>query len=358
MTSSGDPAHKRSRPRHPETGGVPPDRPEARHTRALSIDYVAPRGRQDTHPEDWLVGGGEMGQLIRSMDWTETALGPIESWPQSLRTTVSLCLAPNFPSSLAWGPKHVQIYNDGYWPICGGKHPHSMGQDFSECWASAWPAIGEALARALEGETSYLENQRMFLDRHGYLEETFFTFSFSPIRDETGGVGGLFHPVTETTSKMLSERRTRALRDLAARAGKAHTIEEAFTLTAQTLSDYALDLPFVLFYRLDAGGREARLIAHTGLPPETVASPAVVNVEAPHQPAWPWMEVMRSSQAQPIEGLETQFGPLSCGPYPESPNLVLALPITQPGSERPAGILVAGVNSRLPLDDTYRAFYD
>jgi hypothetical protein len=111
--------------------------------------------------------------------------------------------------------------------------------------------------------------------------------------------------VTETTSKMLSERRTRALRDLAARAGKAHTIEEAFTLAAQTLSDYALDLPFVLFYRLDAEGREARLIAHTGLPPETVASPAVVNVEAPHQPAWPWMEVMRSSQAQPIEGLET-----------------------------------------------------
>jgi len=169
---------------------------------------------------DWLAGGGEMGSLVRSKDWSQTPLGPIESWPQSLRTTVSLCLASNFPISLAWGPHHVQIYNDGYWPICGGKHPHSMGQDFSECWASAWPAIGEAFERALAGETSYLENQRMFLDRNGYLEETFFTFSFSPIRDETGGVGGLFHPVTETTSRMLSERRTR-LRDLAARAGKA-----------------------------------------------------------------------------------------------------------------------------------------
>src|SRR2546425_9905078 len=82
-----------------------------------------------TRPEYWLVGGGEMSKLIRSMDWTKTPLGPIESWPQSLRTTVSLCLASNFPISLAWGPKHVQIYNDGYWPICGGKHPHSMGQD-------------------------------------------------------------------------------------------------------------------------------------------------------------------------------------------------------------------------------------
>src|SRR5437016_10996535 len=122
-------------------------------------------------PEDWLIGGGEMGKLIRSMDWSKTPLGPIESWPQSLRTTVSLCLASNFPISLAWGPKHVQIYKDGYWPICGEKHPHSMGQDFSECWASPWPVIGEAFTRALAGETSFLENQRMFLDRNGYLEE-------------------------------------------------------------------------------------------------------------------------------------------------------------------------------------------
>jgi signal transduction histidine kinase len=139
--------------------------------------------RLEDNAQHWLVGGGEMGKLIRSMDWSKTPLGPIESWPQSLRTTVSLCLASNFPIALAWGPKHVQIYNDGYWPICGEKHPGSMGQDFTECWAAPWPVIGEAFARALAGQTSFLENQRMFLDRNGYLEETFFTFSFSPIRD-------------------------------------------------------------------------------------------------------------------------------------------------------------------------------
>src|SRR5712691_5555212 len=240
-----------------------------------------------TGPEYWLVGGGEMSKLIRSMDWTKTPLGPIESWPQSLRTTVSLCLASNFPISLAWGPKHVQIYNDGYWPICGGKHPHSMGQDFSECWASAWPAIGEAFERALAGETSYLENQRMFLDRNGYLEETFFTFSFSPIRDETGGVGGLFHPVTETTAKMLMERRNGALRDLAAQTTAAKTSEDAFHLAAQTLSDFELDLPFVLLYLLDDRGR-ARLIASTGLVAGIVASAEVMDLASTQQTAaWP-----------------------------------------------------------------------
>src|SRR5258708_9879014 len=194
----------------------------------------------------WLVGGGEMGRAIRSMDWSRTPLGPIDGWPQSLRTTVSLCLASNFPISLAWGPHHVQIYNDGYWPICGGKHPHSMGQDFSACWASAWPVIGAAFERALAGETSFLEDQRMFLDRNGYLEETFFTFSFSPIRDESGGVGGLFHPVTETTSKMVGQRRTRALRDLAAQGSGARSTEQAFRLAAATLAEYELHLPFAI----------------------------------------------------------------------------------------------------------------
>src|ERR1700704_1497371 len=117
--------------------------------------------------QDWLFGGGEMGTLVRSMDWSRTALGPIDSWPPSLRTTVSLALNSNFPISLAWGPHHVQIYNDGYSPICAAKHPASRGQNFSKCWASAWPAIGDAFHSALAGTTAFLEDQRMFLDRLG-----------------------------------------------------------------------------------------------------------------------------------------------------------------------------------------------
>src|SRR5258708_6192817 len=313
--------------------------------------------RRKSSAQDWLLGGGEMGKMIRSMDWSGTPLGSIDSWPQSLRTTVSLCLASNFPISLAWGPKHVKIYNDGYWPICGEKDRGGMGQDFTECWAAPWPVIGEAFTRALAGETSFLENQRMFLDRNGYLEETFFTFSFSPIRDETG-VAGLFHPVTETTSRMLSERRTRALRDLAARAGKAQTTEEACALAAQTLSDYQLDLPFVLFYLLDASGKEARLIASTGLPQGSAASAALLDLAALQKSGWPLAEVARSRQPQHVDDLEKRFGHLSCGEYPESQKEALALPITPPGCERPVVILVAGVSSRLALNETYRAFYD
>jgi signal transduction histidine kinase len=319
----------------------------------LATNASAPEG----HANTWLIGGGEMGKLIRSMDWAQTPLGPIDSWPQSLRTTVSLCLASNFPISLAWGPQHVQIYNDGYWPICGAKHPGSMGQDFSQCWASPWPVIGAAFERALAGETSFLENQRMFLDRNGYMEETFFTFSFSPIRDETG-VAGLFHPVTETTSRMLSERRARVLRDLAARATKAQTTQEACTLAAQTLLDCQRDVPFALFYMLDDRSKEARLIASSGLPGGTVATKEAVDLGLLQERAWPLAEVARSGDARHVQDLEKRFGPICCGEYPEPIQVALALPITPPGCEQPVVILVTGVSSRLPLNDTYRTFFD
>jgi PAS domain S-box-containing protein len=306
---------------------------------------------------DWLVGGGEMGKVVRTLDWAATPLGPLDSWPQSLRTTVDLCMASNFPISVAWGPKHVQLYNDGYWLICGAKHPGSMGQDFTECWASAWPIIGDAFERALTGEASFLENQRMFFDRNGYLEETFFTFSFSPIRDETGAVGGLFHPVTETTATMLAERRTRALRDLADRASNAQFVEEALGAAAGSLASCELDLPFVLFYAIDPQGKEARLIASSGLPPGSEASPLTVDLDAAEIP-WPLGSVERSGEGTQVVDLEARCGPLACEPYPEPPKIALVLPIKPPGCVRPIAIVVAGVSPRLPLNDAYRAFYD
>jgi len=107
---------------------------------------ILPRSRFD-----FLASGGAMAAAILAKDWSLTPLGALETWPESLRTIVSLCLASNFPISIAWGPGCVQIYNDGYWPICGAKHPHSMGQDFRECWRSAWPQIGPAFERAQAG---------------------------------------------------------------------------------------------------------------------------------------------------------------------------------------------------------------
>ena len=312
----------------------------------------------EPNPLAFLLGGGEMGNLIRSMDWAATALGPVEGWPQSLRTTVSICLASDLPICVIWGPGLVQLYNDAYRVICGNKHPRSMGQNFSECWKEAWPVIGEAHDSALAGDTAFLEGQQIFLERHGYVEECFFTFSFSPIRDEAGRVGGLFHPVIEMTTQMLGERRTRALRDLTAHTNQAKSVSEALCLSAQALAAYDLDVPFVLLYECDPHSDQARLVGATDLQTDPVASSNTAVSGMKEQTPWPLEEVVRSGSAVQVNNMGERTSQALPGPYPEPPNAALALPIILPGADRPTAILIAGVSARLRMNEAYRSFYD
>jgi CheY-like chemotaxis protein len=307
-------------------------------------------------PAPWLVGDGEIVELIRSKDWSGTPLGPIESWPESLRTTVSLSLGSAFPINVIWGPGAVQIWNDAYSRVFGEKHPREFGSDYRVCWASAWPAIGDAFEAARAGRTVYLENQPMFLDRMGHLEETWFTFSLSPIRDEMGAVAGLFHPVAETTPGVLADRRTRALRDLAGAAGRARGgAQQATELALEVLSECALDLPYLLLYLVDADGGRARISGHAGLEPGHPASPREVDLADPESPV---ADVVRSGEARHLTDLGARYGAVRAGPHDEPLEQSLLLPIRPPGAERPAGVLVAGVSTRLPLDETYRGFFD
>jgi signal transduction histidine kinase len=306
-------------------------------------------------PADWLVGGGEMAKVIKAKDWSATPLGPIARWPQSLRTTVSLVQSSLSPISLAWGTAHIQIYNDGYWPICGAKHPVAMGQDFRECWASAFPVIGEAYARAWSGRSAYLEKMRMFLDRYGFLEEACFTFSFSPITDESGHVGGLFHPVTELTGQMLSERRTQTLRDLAIQTAAARTREEALQLCAQVFAAANLDVPFAVLYLVDDSATGARRIALAGIS-AGAAGPELVGLEGSGSP-WAVADAYRSGETIELDDVAARVSE-PVGPYPELPGRALVLPIRRAGHAAPDAVLVAGVSARLVLTDAYRVFYE
>ena len=300
----------------------------------------------------WLAGGGEMGALIRSIDWSKTSLGPIDTWPQSLRTSVSLCLSSTFPIMFAWGPDGIQIYNDSYRPICGAKRPESMGQSFKVCWAEALPVVGDAYEHAFQGEGSYLQDQRMFLDRNGYLEEAFMTFSFSPVHAESGNVGGVFHPITETTDKVLGARRTHSLRDLSVHIGKVKTVDELCRSLARQHPNLVLDLPFVLFYQAAPDGTlhlrgSAGLAANSPLAPETVDTAG-----------GPWPFAPGSHSIEEVGELATIFGDFSCGPYPQAPTAALILPISVAGIDQLFGYVVAGVSARRALDDEYRSFYD
>src|SRR5687767_2589566 len=134
---------------------------------------------------DWLAGGGEMGALMRGKDWAATPLGPAQSWPQSLRTAVSILLNSRYPMFLFWGPQLIKIYNDGYRPITGDKHPWALGRSATEVWPEIWDDIGPMVERVVsDGEATWSEDLRLFMHRRGFPEEVFFTFSYSPIRDE------------------------------------------------------------------------------------------------------------------------------------------------------------------------------
>ena len=278
-------------------------------------------------------------------------------WPQSLRTTISICLASDLPICVIWGPGLVQLYNDAYRVICGDKHPRSMGQNFSECWKEAWPVIGEAHDSALAGDKAFLETQHIFLERHGFLEECFFTFSFSPIRDENGRVGGLFHPVIEMTTQMLGQRRSRALRDLTAQTSKAKSVTEVLALSARTLAAYELDLPFVLIYALEPQGDQARLVGATGLDADTVASMRSACL-GDAQAVWPLEDVVRSGSAVQVDDVRQRIAGASVGLNPELPIAALAVPIISPGTDRPDAIFIAGISPRLPMNEAYRSFFD
>lgn len=312
---------------------------------------------------DTLAGGGEMGALIRSLDWSMTPLGPVESWPQSLRTSVSICLASHFPMLIWWGPELVMLYNDAYRPMLGTtKHPQSMGQRGRECWPEIWDIIGPMLEGVLrKGEATWSENQLLPLDRNGYVEECYFTFSYSPIRDETGGIGGVFTAVTETTRQVLGDRRLRTLHDLAERSAEARTAEEVCLIAAETLADNTADIPFALLYVLAQDGKTARLAGSSGLATGTTASPLVVEVagtSAERFDAWPLEEVIGTGQGVRIDRLPACLNTLLQQNGDSMPCSALVLPISRPGQQNPYGILVAGISPLRILDDDYRSFFE
>ena len=309
-------------------------------------------------PEDCLAGGGEMGALMRSLNWSTTLLGPVSRWPQSLRTAVSILLASRFPMLIHWGPELVQFYNDGFRPILGDlKHPGALGQPAYPWWTEIWDVLTPMFERVLAGEGTWYENQLILPNRNGYIEETYFTFSHSPIRDESGRVVGIFQAVTETTERVLDERRLRTLHDLGINTATAQVTQEACRIATETLSQNAADIPFALLYLLDESRRQAHLAGTAGLEPDTPASPRVIHLSAEDKPgSWPLARVARTGQTAQVDNLVAQFGALPGGPWPESPFVALVLPVAQPGVTLPTGLLVVGISPRRALNDTYRRF--
>lgn len=303
------------------------------------------------------VGKGEMAALIRGRDWANTPLGPIESWPQSLVTAVSICLGSRHPIVLWWGPKRWMFYNDAYRPMLGElKHPQFLGASGQECWSEIWDVIGPMMDQVIEtGEPTWSEDLFLLMQRSGYLEETYFTFSYSPIRDESGQPSGIFNACTESTARVLSERRMNALREMTVEARSAG---EAAQRCAEVLGKNPRDVSFALVYLVDRSGLLLELAGHAGLQPDTDASPSSIAIAGMDNDGWPFDEVMRSGQAVLVNKLAERFSCLPTEPWGESSQQAMLVPISRPGSRKPAGVLVLGISPRRAFDDAYRGFFE
>jgi signal transduction histidine kinase len=264
-----------------------------------------------------LSAGGQVGDLIRQKDWSATSLGPFSSWPRSLKNHLSMIFELPTAAIIFWGPEQIQLYNDGYSVIMGPRHPKHLGSTFRECWPEAYDSIIPWMQRVLQnGETVEVNRTLVPLTRYGFTEESYFTFSFSPLRDDAGKIAGILQLVTEVTGELLGERRATALRELSHQTPHAKTSADVVRLAAEVLGKYAADLPFSRLHLVDS------------------------------QDPQPIPEVARAVRERTLVPVDNLTGP------------AYAVPVFAADQQTVVAVLVAGISPRLRFDAPYRGFFE
>ena len=307
-----------------------------------------------TTPPAFLAGGGEMGAAIRNFDWGATPLGPPDGWPRTLKTCLSILLASRQPMWVWWGPELINFYNDPYLSIIGGKHPGALGQPARKVWAEIWDQIQGRIGAAMRGEASYSEAELLVMQRNGYPEETYYTFSFSPVPDDEGGIGGIVCTNTDDTDRVIGERRLALLREIASRTWDAESVDEVYALSSRALACDPRDMPFAMIYGLEEDGKRARLRGQCGIEPGHAAAPETIVLES--GAAWPISDVVRGGRRS-LTRLGEKFGPLPKGPWADAAQEALMLPLSTGADAAPRGVLILAVNPyRRRGDDGFENF--
>lgn len=304
-----------------------------------------------------LRGGGEMGALIRAFDWTSTALGPVTAWPQSLRTAVGVLLSTRHPMFIWWGPDLVQFYNDAYRRSLGpDRHPSALGQGGRACWAEIWHVIGPEIESVMAGgEATWHEDHLVPITRGEWVQDVYWSYSYSPILDDDGEVGGVLVTVQETTKRVLTERRARMLQNLAARELDAASELDAIAVAISVLELHPQDVAFGLLYAHDARSNVYRLVGAAGLPSGHPASPPTLELSGG---VWPLARPESDQVPVLVEHLTAAVGEIRRELWPEAVREALVVPlVTSAGGSGLTGVLIAGVNPRLLADEDCRTFF-
>ncbi len=310
----------------------------------MPADFPSP-DRTSPH-SDLFLGKGEMAAHMRNLDWHATPLGDPQAWPLSLKSTVRMLLTSRYAMWMAWGRDLSFLYNDAYTPTLGVKHPWAIARPAHDVWKEIWADIGPLVDQVIStGEAIFNKGLLLFLERSGFPEETYHTFSYSPLFGDDGGVGGMLCVVVEETDRVLNERRLDTLREFATAAAAVTSESGLFELIERTLGKNLKDLPFTLTYLNDADGQGARRVALSGITDDHAAAPERIDPAAGH---WPFQEVS-SGQALLVGDLATRFGDVPAEGWPTGgwdrpAEKAIVVPIGLGAEKAAAGYFVVGLN--------------
>ncbi|HZQ81474.1 MAG TPA: ATP-binding protein [Gaiellaceae bacterium] len=304
----------------------------------------------------FLAGGGELGERIRAFDWSKTPLGKPEGWPDSLRTAVRIMLASRQPIWIGWGEELTYLYNDPYKSIIGGKHPEMLGRPTRVVWSEIWDVIAPMLETALTGdEGTYVESQLLIMERYGYREETYYTFSYSPIPGDDGDAGGIICANTDDTQRVIGERRLGLLRELAARTAEALSWQEVCTRAAEALSIDRRDLPFVTMYLMSDDKTSFTLAGASGVEAGSPNAPLRIAVDSDR--AERIVRAFGQKEILVVDGLQSfAAAPLPTDVWDEPPRQGAYVPLSAAVQGGGDGVLIVGLNPFRPFDDAYSDF--
>ena len=312
------------------------------------------------------TAGGRMGGLIEATDWTNTGVGPRHAWPHSLTTVLRMMLTSRYQMWMAWGHDLTFFCNDAYTPTLGVKHPWALGQPTRNVWSEIWPDVGPRIQSVIStGQATWDEGLMLFLERSGYPEETYHTFSYSPLPDDDGGIGGMLCVVMEETQRVIGERRLATLRDLASALAAVRSEADVLAAVATALARNTRDLPFSLIYLPDGDGPALRRHgAAPNLQATSLAAPQ--RIDGPADLPWPaapdhpqhHAQLQPGDQTRTLRNLDAVPG-VPTGAWDKPPRQLLITQIPTQGQQPgPAGLFIAGLNPHRPFDEAYAGFID
>ncbi len=306
-----------------------------------------------TTPE-FLTGGGLMGKLIREYDWTKTTLGPVNTWPLSLRNCLRIMLTSRQPIWVAWGDELTMFYNEAYIDILGGKHGTSLGRPLEEVWKEVWHDVVPLMDRVLKHkEGVYIESQLFVMHRNGYREETYYTFSYTPIINDDGNPEGVICFNTDDTPKIINDRQLRTITELSKKLDNCETPDEIFKKTIEALEQNPFDFPFVYFRSIE---NDLARINYASYNVSGSGIPETIDLSDGSEISVNTLRAIETGSHLIFENPDDKRGNIPKGPWRDVTTKALVLPILKSTASDPYSMLVMGLNPYRLLDEKFMDF--